>query len=221
MYWDTAIFKQIIKQSGPLVIQHAISIISWLFFFLLVGRMEKAEQNLAISNSMRNVFALFGVITWALASTTNTMVSNLYGQRKNNEVIPLLKKLLTIALAFSCSIGIILVCFPTFFVSTFSNDANLLEAAKPTIQVVVIAMIMMSVSVILLNTVIGSGHTQFTLITEITVLVLYLTYTYFAMEVFRVNIAMGWLNEFVYWVGLGLMSAWFIKKKLLKNKSAV
>ena len=41
----------------------------------------------AISNIMRNVFGLAGVFVWAFASTTSSMVSNLMGQQREDEVI--------------------------------------------------------------------------------------------------------------------------------------
>lgn len=53
--WEKSISSSIINLSGPLVFQHAISIISWFVFFILIER-NNGQTGLAISNTMRNIF---------------------------------------------------------------------------------------------------------------------------------------------------------------------
>lgn len=72
--------RLILSQSSPLIFQHAISIISWVYFYILIE--HHGQRDLAISNTMRNIFGFFGVFTWAFAATSNTMVSNVIGQGK-------------------------------------------------------------------------------------------------------------------------------------------
>src|SRR4051812_20870261 len=84
-----AIFKLILVQSSPLIAQFAISIITWEYFYILVE--HHGERALAISNTMRNIFGVAGIFSWSFAATTNTMVSNIIGQGRHNEVIPLIK----------------------------------------------------------------------------------------------------------------------------------
>ncbi len=78
--FDLKASRLIVTQSAPLMFQYAISVSSWVFFYFLVE--HHGERSLAISNAMRNIFGLFGVFTWAFASTTNSMVSNIIGQGK-------------------------------------------------------------------------------------------------------------------------------------------
>ncbi|MFY9463458.1 MAG: MATE family efflux transporter, partial [Sediminibacterium sp.] len=80
--------KLILTQSYPLILQHAISIMSWEYFYILIE--HHGARDLAISNTMRNLFGFFGCFTWAFAATTNTMVSNVIGQGRKEEVIPLI-----------------------------------------------------------------------------------------------------------------------------------
>jgi MATE family multidrug resistance protein len=63
-----------------LVLQYVISVTTWLVFFLLLE--QRGDSAKAISNVMRNVFGLAGVFVWAFASTSNAMVSNLMGQKR-------------------------------------------------------------------------------------------------------------------------------------------
>ena len=77
----------ILRISAPLIGQFSISIISWFVFYILIE--HHGERALAVSNVMRNIFSLAGVFIWAFAATTNTMVSNIIGQGRNNDVMKL------------------------------------------------------------------------------------------------------------------------------------
>jgi Na+-driven multidrug efflux pump len=96
--YDKIISKAIIKVSAPLVAQYVISVTTWLVFFILIesrGIMAKA-----ISNTMRNVFGLVGVFVWAFASTSNVMVSNLMGQKRENNVMEAIMKITYLSFSF-------------------------------------------------------------------------------------------------------------------------
>src|SRR4029079_2952240 len=90
---------QMIRLSAPLVFQQLISIGSWWFFFLAIEHL--GERSLAISNLIRSLYTMYGVPVWALASTTNSMTSNLLGQKKPEEVIPLIKKISVLSGSFA------------------------------------------------------------------------------------------------------------------------
>src|SRR6478735_6798642 len=77
--YDPANTKLILVQSSPLIFQYAISIISWEFFYILIE--HHGARDLAISNTMRNIFGMFGMFTWAFAATSNMMVRNVIGQQ--------------------------------------------------------------------------------------------------------------------------------------------
>ena len=66
-----SIIRQISSIDFPIFYQcrFVVVILFW------VGHL--GTRSMAISNTMRNVFGLFGIIGWAMASTTNNMVSNL------------------------------------------------------------------------------------------------------------------------------------------------
>jgi Na+-driven multidrug efflux pump len=88
--WDAEATWNSLDRSAPLIFQYLISIVSWLVFYLWIE--DLGSRALAISNTMRNVFGIFGVFIWAFASTSNNMVSNVIGQGKLELVIPLIKK---------------------------------------------------------------------------------------------------------------------------------
>src|SRR5688500_14197358 len=69
--WDPSLAKLILVKSSPLIAQFSISIITWEYFYILIE--HHGQRSLAISNTMRNIFGLFGIFSWSFASTTNTM----------------------------------------------------------------------------------------------------------------------------------------------------
>lgn len=214
--WDTENMKRILKMSAPLIFQHAISIMSWEYFFLLID--GHGAQALAISNTMRNVFGFFGSVTWAFAATSNTVVSNLIGQKKQEEVWTLLYRIIQLSTGFSILMAILLNLFPETFLSIYGQDASFVNAAIPVIRVVSSAMILMSFSTVLMNAVTGSGNTKITLLIEAYTIVLYCTYVYLVLDYYFLPIEIGWMSEWIYWIGICIPSWWYMRGEKWKNK---
>jgi len=207
--WDPYNLKLILTLSAPLIFQHAISIMSWEYFFLLIDR--HGETALAISNTMRNVFGLFGCVTWALAATTNTMVSNVIGQQKKWMVWILLGKILRLSTGFAILIALLLNFFPSAFLSLFGQTDLFVEEAIPVIRVVSIAMVLMSFSTVFLNAVIGSGNSRITLMIEANTILFYCIYVYLVLEHFFLSITIGWMSEWLYWCLMFLPSYFYLR----------
>lgn len=55
--YDWKNIKLILRISSPVILQLAISIISWEFFYILIE--HHGEQDLAVSNTMRNIFGFW------------------------------------------------------------------------------------------------------------------------------------------------------------------
>src|SRR5450432_2856240 len=113
--YDGITARSILRQSSPLIFQYAISIISWEFFYILIE--HHGERDLAISNTMHNIFGLFGVFTWSFAATTSTMVSNIIGQGRKEEVTGLILKIIKMSMSFAVTVAILLNLFPRLFLS--------------------------------------------------------------------------------------------------------
>jgi len=94
-----SLIGQMIKLSAPLVFQQLISVGSWWLFFLAIEHL--GERQLAVSNLIRSLYTMYGVPVWALASTTNSMTSNLIGQNRREEVIPLIRKIALLSISFA------------------------------------------------------------------------------------------------------------------------
>lgn len=216
------ISKLILVQSSPLVFQHAISVMSWIFFYILVERhgysAGHSNRDLAISNTMRNLFGFFGVFTWAFAATTNTMVSNVIGQGKKELVLPLVRKIVRISFGIACVIALLLNLFPHVLLGIYGQDASFTQDAIPVVRVVSSALVLMSFSTVWLNAVTGTGNSTVNLAIEAAAILFYCVYVYLVLEVFKLSIAVGWMSEWFYWTTLFSLSFWYIRSGKWKKK---
>lgn len=206
----------ILQQSSPLIFQHAISIMSWEFFYILIE--HKGERSLAISNTMRNIFGFFGVFTWAFAATCNTMVSNIIGQNRREEVTRLILKIVRLSMGLSAIIALLLNRFPRVFLSIYGQGPEFIEDAIPVVRVVAAALIMMSFSTVWLYAVTGTGNSKINLVIEAIAIVFYCVYIYVVLEVWNLPIVYGWMSEWLYWFILFTLSYGYIKSGKWKQK---
>jgi MATE family multidrug resistance protein len=214
--YDRANTKLILVQSSPLILQHAISLISWVFFYILIE--HHGKRDLAISNTMRNIFGFFGVFTWAFAATTNTMVSNVIGQGKKDQVILLINKIMRISISISFCVALLLNLFPRLFLSIYGQGEEFIGDAIPVVRIVSSALILMSFSTVWLNAVTGTGNSKVTLYIETFTIILYCIYVYLVLEVFNLPISVGWMSEWLYWIMLFTASYLYIRSGKWKGK---
>jgi multidrug resistance protein, MATE family len=216
MALDIPNLKLILYQSSPLVFQYAISIISWEYFYFLIE--HRGKEELAISNAMRNIFGLFGVFTWAFASTTNAMVSNVIGQGKKEEVIKLIKKIIKLSLCFSISVAILLNFFPSAYLSVFDQSPSFTTHAIPVLRVVSSALVLMSFATIWLNAVTGTGNTRVNLRIEIITIIFYCIYVWLVLGYWNFPLLYGWMSEWVYWISTFVMAFLYMRSGKWKKK---
>ena len=215
-YYHSGNTKLILEQSAPLIAQHAISIISWEFFYILIE--HHGTRDLAISNTMRNIFGFFGCFTWAFASTTSSMVSNIIGQGMQDRVIELIHKIMKLSMGFSITVAIIVNLYPHVFLSIYGQGEDFIQAAIPVLRIVSVALLLMSFSTIWLNAVTGTGNTKVNLLIEAVTIFLYCIYIYVVLERLNLPITIGWGSEWVYWTCMFIPSYWYIKSGRWKKK---
>ena len=200
--------KEILRVSVPLVSQYIISVTTWLVFFILIeSRGDQAKQ---VSNVMRNVFGIAGVFVWAFASTTSSMVSNLMGQKREDLVIPLVKRISMWSFCFCAIMVSILNLFPLVFFRLFDQPDSFIAAGIPVIRMVSVSIMFMSIANIWLNSVTGTGKTKMNLAIEIVAITIYLGHTWYFMKLNYISLAVAWSNELVYWGSIFIMAAVYI-----------
>lgn len=208
MHFDWLTTKTILIQSSPLVLQYAISIISWEFFFILVS--HDGTLALDISQLMRLVFGFCGIFIWAFAATANTMVSNIIGQGLQTSVMPLIKRIIFLSAGSSLLIFLPLQIFTREILSLFNQNEEFLTLGEPVLRIVAFAILLMSIATICLNSVTGTGNTRINLMIEIITIILYCIYIYMVMHVYNLPITWGWGSEWLYWSSILIMSLTYL-----------
>jgi multidrug resistance protein, MATE family len=214
--YDAVNTRLILVQSSPLIFQHGISIISWEFFYILIE--HHGERDLSISNTMRNIFGLFGMFSWAFAATCNAMVSNIIGQGLQHRVLELIKKIVILSTGISLGVCLLLNLFPAAFLSVYGQNEDWMAHAIPVVRVVSSALVLMSFSVVWLNAVTGTGNTKVNLLIEFIAVCVYSVYVWVVLEVMNLSIIVGWMSEWIYWTSLFVASYWYLKSGKWKGK---
>jgi len=215
LQFNWKISKTILIQSSPIILQYAISIISWEFFFILVS--HDGMLALDVSQLMRLLFGFYGIFIWAFAATSSTMVSNLVGQGLSKRVMILVGRIAMLSAGSTLVVYIPVQLFTREILSIFNDDAAFLAMAVPVLRVVSIAILMMSVSTVCLNAVTGTGNTRINLMIEMITIVMYIVYVYLVMEVYNLSIVWGWGSEWVYWTSIFIMSFAYLKSGKWNN----
>jgi len=215
--FDKETARLVAKISGPLAFQHSTSVLAWFFFYMLVAR-NASQTGLAISTAMRTVFGFFGTCFWALAATTNSMVSNVIGQGKRDEVLPLMWKISKLSLGLGVIVCAILNFFPGLYLSLFRpNDFVFVNEGIPVLRLIGFVVLFLSLGTVWLNAVTGTGNSRVTFLVEIITLVFYCVYVFVVLEIKHLSILWGWFSEVLYWTLLFFLSYLYMKSQRWKQ----
>ena len=214
--FDFSLSQRTLTVASPLIVQFLFSIGGWLVFFIFVEHL--GEQSLAASQVLRNIFGIVGIGTWALATTCNTMVSNLIGQGRQKEVMKIIWKICRLSFAYALIICLLLLLFSGSFLSIYTHDAGLIQFALPSLRVIVVATLIMSLSTVVFNGVVGTGNTMVNLTMEITCVAVYLVYCYIIIHVMHSPLFICWGSEFIYWTTLLIGSVFYLRTGRWRGK---
>ncbi len=211
------LFKRILTVSLPMMLQNFISFIGWFFFFLFVEKM--GEHSLAISNVIRSIYVVMLIPIWGFTSATNTLVSFVIGRDRKNEVIPVILKILKLCIPAVLAIVLINIIIPDKVLSIYTNNLVLIQDSLPSLYVVSIAAVFLTMGFVLFNGVSGTGMTKISFLIELVVIVLYISGTYLLVNIQNPRIELVWLIEIFYGIIIGLFSWVYLKFGNWKEKS--
>ena len=206
----------ILNLSIFIMFQYFISISTWFMFFIFIERM--GEQPLAVSNIGRSLYILLMIPGSALSTSVNTLVSNLIGAGRKEEVIPFIKRVIRIVLLMVVPLLLLTFAFPQLFARIYTDDAGLILACIPVMRVVSVAMIFCAVGNIIFNGVSGTGNTRTAFAIEFLTLFFYLSYVYYTAIIHPSTVAVVWMSEFLYWTIIGTPGYWYLLKGNWRKK---
>lgn len=201
--------RLLLKISAPLVMQNLLSMGAWFFFFLLIEKVGEVE--LAVSNVVRGVYMVLMTPVWGFSQASNSMVSNLIGQKREGKVLLLVRKICSLSL-LTGSIGImmgLLLAKPLLQLTT--SQTEILEASYDSYSVVCIATLLFSVSMVLLSAISGIGKTLSAMNIEIICLLAYIIYAVVFTLILPASLFVIWGAEVVYWALMGILSFLYLR----------
>ena len=215
-HFDTELSRRTLSVASPLIVQFMFSIGGWLIFFIFIEHLGK--QSLAASQVLRNIFGIVGVGTWALATTCNTLVSKTIGQGRQRDVMRIIIRISVLSLVYTLVICILLLAFSGSFLSVYTSDPALVAFAIPSLRIIVLATLVMAISTVVFNGVVGTGNTLVNLTMEIGCVGAYLVYCYFVIYRCQSPLFWCWGSEFVYWISLLVASSIYMRSGRWKGK---
>ena len=201
--------NKIISLSAPLVVQNLLSMLGWFFFFLFIEKSGKHQ--LAISNAVRGVYMIAMTPIWGYSVAANSMISNLIGQSRSDEVIKFLNRILVLAFVTSFLSSVVAFLLRTQLLQIFTDDALLIRDSIGSLNVVLLSMYVFSISIVMVSAVSGTGATQVALRIELVAIFIYMIYIYATTLKYHCSIEVVWMSEFVYWLIIFAASYYYLK----------
>ena len=208
--------KQIFNVSGWTMIQYFISCGTWLFFFLATEHL--GERTLAVSNLVRQISSLLYLFVSAFATTGSAMVSNLMGAGGQDQVMPLCRRIIKICTLCTLPMFLFALFFPSVMMRIYSNSAELIAGSVPSFMAMLISYIFTVPGFIYFLAISGTGNTRATLWIEMSILAVYVAYTYVTAFLLEADIAVIWGVESIYGLLLLLFSYVYLKKAKWREK---
>jgi len=145
-------------------------------------------------------------------------VSTLLGEGRGAELPHVLKRLFYVNLSGIVLLAHGLFFYPEWFAQAFFDDAAGLDAAAKTLPVIFLAMLIYSVSSVMLSAIQGSGHTTPALVVELTAIAVYTLATLTATVWYPQPVWRIWWVEFAYFSCMGIGCAWFLLRRDWRSK---
>lgn len=205
-------FGKIWDISSWTMLQSVLFPSQWLLFFIAIEQLS--ERSLAIANVMRSINTCFFMVIFAFADTVSSAVSNLLGKGKGkNEVWQVCRKAVLLAYAIGIPLLLLSALFPSALLSVYTNSSDLIEAALPTMYVMLAGYFLSAPGLILFNAVSGTGNTNKSMMIMAVTMLVYAVYVVIAVVIFRVDVSVAWMSEYIYGGVLLLLSYFFLKTR--------
>ena len=213
--------KEELKSMMPVcvwtMIQHTVSIFTWLIFFLFIEHL--GERPLAVSNIVRGVSGLIWVVLQAFSSTCSTLVSNLIGEGRQDKVMSLVKRILKLSYGIVGVIMLVICMYPEAIARIYTDIPDLITASIPAMLVMTSSYLVNVGGQVFFLAVSGTGSTKTAFRLELVALFVYMVYCAVIIGWLKLDVAICWTAEHVY-AGMLLICSWiYMRSGRWKNRS--
>lgn len=216
IHFQWGLLKRILKMSVWTMIQSLLALSTWFIFFIMIEHLGKTS--LAVANIIRNISSIPFIFTMAFATTLNSLTSNLIGAGYQDQISKLCKKVIVMCFLFIVPLILLACLFPRIFLSIYTDNQELINAAIPTLYVMLFSHLTTSPAFLMNFAVSGTGNSKAASLLELATLVLYMLYVSLVTGYLKQNITISWTAEYVYGIFLFAGSVWYMWKGKWQNK---
>ena len=200
---------RILNISGPVMLQNFFSMVGWFIFFLFVEHLGSTQ--LAVSNIVRSIYMIILIPVFGFSSAAATLVSFLIGKGDNDEVLPMIRKVVTMVFLSTLLILIPVNIFRDSLLAIYTNNAALIAMAHGPLNIISGSALILGVGFTLFFGVSGTGNTHVSLLIEGSVLVVYLIFTRLFVYTFHFDVTHVWISEYIYALLMVILSFAYLK----------
>ena len=211
MVYDGKLLKAVLRLSGWSMMHSFVSTAPWFLFFIAIERL--GEVQLAVSNITRSVSTLFFVIVNSFGATTASLVSNLIGEGKGNQLFPLCRKILKLGYAIGLPLIVLALLFSRQIMGCYTDNTRLIEIASTPFIVMLLNYLFAVPGFVYISALTGTGDTRTAFIFQVTTIIVYLIYLYVLSYCFTTPLAVYLTAEYLFVAMLGIQSYIYLKRK--------
>ncbi len=204
---NTNILKKVLGVSVWVMIQHGLVFGGWFVFFITVEHL--GERSLATTNIVRNISSFLFMFVQAFASVNSSLVSNLIGEGKSDEVMKLCWKMIFLCYAFVLPVALCFAIYPNSVLRIFTDNIELISYSISPLLVMLSSYLIAVPTFVWFCAVSGTGNTLSSLWIAVISLIVYIGYITIISN-YIPNLMLLWTSEHIYFSGLLILSLYFL-----------
>ncbi|NDV97607.1 MATE family efflux transporter [Dysgonomonas sp. 521] len=198
------------------MIRQFFCIAPWFLFFVAIEHLGECE--LASANVVRSISMLFFVIVNSFATTNISLVSNLIGAKKSEQVMQTCRRVINLDYAIGIPLIILAFIFSDRLLGLFTNDTEVIQTAFYPFCVMLSTFIISVPAYTYCNTVIGTGNTKIAFLFQMINIAIYLLYLFILSRSPNIPLAVYWTAEQLYVLVLLALSLAYLKRNKWQSK---
>ena len=206
------VVKQIVKISVPVSLQNILILLGFLVFVAItgiIGTIAQASSQVVISALFISLMPCFG-----FGIAAQTLVGQSLGKGDIRRAQAYGYETARLGTIFTFIIGLLFFFFPDIIISVITNNNDVIEAARPVLQIAGIAQIFYGAGIIFANALQAGGATVYVMFVEVlTHWIIFLPLTY----LFGVTLGWGLRGA---WLALPVYILTYTSMNFLKFRSA-
>ena len=211
LLWKQSLFHNIFRLSIWIMLQNFLNWGSWLYFFIEI---EKLGANaLAISNILRSISSIPYVIASALSVVISSIISNLIGAGKDNEVLATIVRTIKLGAVPYYICFLIMALFPEMFLRIYTDNFELIKQAISPFYAMLIPYMFALPALIYFYAICGTGKTKIAMFVEFLSSVTYVISIRLIIAIFEMGLTWSWTTELYYYSIILPISYWYMKRK--------